>query len=112
MTTQAPELNIEIATHYTDDEKRLWVYISNTTLAPRKWGWVDTTESWSMIIAREIDPMNTRVDLTKFKRITPSAKERHLVLDAPSHVARRALLDALKAAHSHIHVHLHLSPLG
>jgi hypothetical protein len=27
--TQAPSLNIELATHYTEDEKKLWVYVSN-----------------------------------------------------------------------------------
>ncbi len=37
--TQAPSLNIELATHYTDDEKKLWVYVSNTQLANRKRGW-------------------------------------------------------------------------
>jgi hypothetical protein len=38
--------------------------------------------------------------------------ERHLVLEAPNPVARRALLDALKASRSHVRIHLHLSPLG
>jgi hypothetical protein len=110
--TQVPTLNIEMETHYTDVEKKLWVYISNTELANRKRGWQETAESWQTIIAREIDPTNTRVDLQHFKRVTPPARERHLILDTPSAVARRALLDALKAARSKVRIHLHLSPQG
>ena len=112
MHTQVPTLNIEVETHYTDVEKKLWVYISNTELANRKRGWKETAESWQTIIAREIDPTNTRVELQHFKRVTPPARERHLILDAPSAVARRALLDALKAARSQVRIHLHLSPQG
>jgi hypothetical protein len=52
-----------VETHYTDVEKKLWVYISNTELANRKRGWKETAESWQTIIAREIDPTNTRVEI-------------------------------------------------
>ena len=62
------------------------------------------------MIAKEIDPENTRVNLTLFKRIQPPANERHLILEAPNTVARRALMDALKATRSHVRIHLHLTP--
>jgi hypothetical protein len=64
------------------------------------------------VIAKEIDPTNTRVNLTLFERIQAPANERHLILEAPDAVARRALMDALKATRSHIRIHLHLSPSG
>jgi hypothetical protein len=62
------------------------------------------------VIAKEIDPANTRVNLKLFKRIQPPANERHLILEAPNTVARRALMDALKATRSHVRIHLHLTP--
>jgi uncharacterized protein YggU (UPF0235/DUF167 family) len=101
-----PALNIEMATHYTEEEKSLWVYISNVSLAQGK------RDEWKTVISREIDPTNTKVDLKSFKRITPPMYERHLVLEAPNTVARRTLLDALKASRSHVRIHLHLTPLG
>ena len=39
-----------------------------------------------------------------------SPSERHLVLEAPNAVSRRALLNAIKNAKSHIKAHVHLSP--
>jgi hypothetical protein len=52
------------------------------------------------------------VDLTLFKRIQPPANDRHLILEAPNAISRRALMDALKASRSHVRIHLHLSPQG
>jgi hypothetical protein len=101
-----------MATYYTEEEKKYWVYISNTTLAQGRRGWKEQPESWTKVIAKEINPANTRVDLRRFKRITPPANERHLVLEAPNAVERRALLDALKTTRSHVRIHLHLSPNG
>ena len=48
--------------------------------------------------------------LPLFKHIVTSPSERHLVLEAPDAVSRRALLDAIKKAKSHIKAHVHLSP--
>jgi hypothetical protein len=110
--SQAPPLNIEITTHYTEDDKKLWVYLSNTKLEQGRRRWQEQNESWATTISREIDPTNTRVELHTFQRIIPTTHERHLILEAPSPVARRALLDALKASKSHVHIHFHLSPLG
>ena len=62
------------------------------------------------MIASEIDPMNTKVNLNTFTRIVSPIHERHLVLEAPSLVARRALLEALKLSRSHVRIHLHMSP--
>ena len=101
-----------MTTYYTEEDKKLWVYVNNTPLAQGQRGWKESTESWTTAIAKEIDPANRRVDLRLFKRITPPANERHLILEAPNRVARRALLDALKASRSHVRLHLHLSPKG
>jgi hypothetical protein len=53
-----------------------------------------------MEIGSAIDPRNSRVNLKLFSRVTPTNAERHLVLEAPNAVARRALFDALKATRS------------
>jgi hypothetical protein len=37
--TQAPPLTLEMTTHYTEEEKKLWVYVSNTKSAQGKRGW-------------------------------------------------------------------------
>jgi hypothetical protein len=99
-----------MATQYSEEEKKMWVYISNTKISQRRRGWKEQSDNWSTVIAKEIDPANTRVNLKLFKRIQPPANERHLILEAPNAVARRALMDALKATRSHVRIHLHLSP--
>jgi hypothetical protein len=51
-------------------------------------------------IANVLNPRNSRVNLKLFTRVTPANYERHLVLEAPNAVARRALFDALRATRS------------
>ena len=63
-------------------------------------GWATTNASWranwQSILQREIGTQNTTVDLKQFTRVMPQTTDNRLILDAPSLVDRRALLEALR----------------
>jgi hypothetical protein len=40
-----------MATYYTEEEKKLWVYVNNTPLAQGRRGWKERAECWTTVIA-------------------------------------------------------------
>jgi hypothetical protein len=49
-------------------------------------------------------------DLQEFTRVTPESHNNRLILEAPTYVARRALLMAIKNCRSRVRAHVHISP--
>lgn len=96
---------------YTEEEKTLWLYISNTELPGGEQGWKPTHDSWQTTVNMALGYLSNTIDISKFKRIT-LATDKRLILIAPDMYERRTLFNALQTQRSPLIAKVHLSPRG